>query len=108
METPEATQRTDKYVQARALEILEEARGRGYFIFKCRVESSDSSMPLMFTFGKGGDTIFERQLGWARFYRDAGGNPDAAVAEHLKEIVDREILAADGIEAWRKGSVKRA
>jgi hypothetical protein len=86
---------------------MENARRLHYFMFKCRIDTGEISMPLILSFGKGGDTIFEKQLGWARFHRDAGGNPNAEAALHLREIVEREILAFDGIEPWGKGSVKR-
>jgi hypothetical protein len=90
----------------RAREVLEEAWQRRYFMFKCRFETSDPSTPLMLTFAKGGDTTFEKQLGWARAYRSAGGKPDAEAAERFRVMVEREILASDGIEPWRRGSVK--
>lgn len=103
-----ARQKTNEYVLECAREILENARRLHYFMFRCRVETNEASMPLILSFGKGTDTLFERQLGWARFYRDAGGDPNVAAAMHFKEIVEREILASDGIEPWGKGSVRRS
>jgi len=57
-------------------------------------------------FTKGGDIFFERQLGWAKLFREAGGAPDAGVAEYFRQLVEREILASDGIEPWHRGSVR--
>lgn len=108
MDVSGARKRTDEYVLERAREILENARRSHYFMFKCRIETAELSMPLILSFGKGGDIFFEKQLGWARFYRDAGGKPNPEAALHFREIVEREILASDGIEPWGKGSVRRS
>jgi hypothetical protein len=108
MEAPAARRKTEEHLLARTHETLEEARQRKYFMFKCRIDTNYASMPLMLMFAKGGDVFFERQVGWAKFYRDAGGNPDADAAEYFREVVEREILASDGIEPWGKGSVRRA
>jgi hypothetical protein len=106
VESQDARRVTEERLLERAHKILEEVRQRKYYMFKCRVEAGDPSMPLMLVFAKGGDVFFERQVAWAKIYREAGGTPDADEAEYFRARVEREILACDGIEPWRRGSVK--
>jgi hypothetical protein len=56
---------TERHLEQKASEILEDARRLGYFRFKCRVQGD----AVLLMFAKGGSVHYERQVGWMRFWR---------------------------------------
>lgn len=108
MTTTEPMKLTERHVIDKATIILAEARRLGYFMFKCHIVSGNGSYPLLLSFANGGDTKYERQLGWARFFEKSGGlEVSRDVAYRFHGVVESFILSSDGIESWRTGIAVR-
>jgi hypothetical protein len=98
---------TEKHVVEKAEEILGEARRLGYFRFKRHLQLGGSN-PIKLCFANNGSIRYERQLGWAQFLRKSGGAfTGLHQGTHFEQIAQRQILSADGIEPWQRGSVAK-
>lgn len=97
----QATRLTERHVIERARRILEEARGHGYFQFRCSLQQKEP-FAIKLKFGNGGRVYYDRQIGWRKFFEDCGGQATFGEVIHFRCVVEEVVLSADGIEPWER------